>query len=50
MGPDFANSSRFHAAPFQRQPVNLSTGPRFHSTPFHRFKSPKTGYPGAASA
>ena len=31
LGPDFANSSRFHSAPFQRQPVNRSTGPRFHS-------------------
>ncbi len=30
-GPDFANSSRFHSAPFQRQPVNNSTGPRFHA-------------------
>ena len=30
-GPDFANSSRFHSAPFQRQPVNRSTGPRFHA-------------------
>ncbi len=28
--PDFANSSRFHSAPFQRRPVNRSTGPRFH--------------------
>jgi hypothetical protein len=50
IGPDFANSSRFHAAPFQRQPVNLSTGPRFHSAPLHRLKSSKTGCPGAASA
>ena len=41
-GPDFANSSRFHSAPFQRQPVNRSPGPRFHSTPFHRLKSSKT--------
>jgi hypothetical protein len=34
-GPDFANSSRFHSAPFQRQPVNCSTGPAlpFHSVP-----------------
>jgi hypothetical protein len=32
MGPDFANSSRFRSAPFQRRPVNRSTGPRFHST------------------
>jgi len=48
--PDFANSSRFHSAPFQRRPVNRSTGPRFHSTPFHRLKSPKTGCPGAVSA
>jgi len=31
-GPDFANSSRLHAAPFQRQPVNDSTGPRFHAS------------------
>jgi hypothetical protein len=31
-GPDFANSSRFHSAPFQRQPVNCSTGP---ALPFH---------------
>ncbi len=30
-GPDFANSGRFRAAPFQRQPVNHSTGPRFHA-------------------
>jgi len=29
--PDFANSSRFHSAPFQRQPVNRSTGPRFYA-------------------
>ena len=49
-GPDFANSSRFHSAPFQRRPVNLSTGPRFHAAPFHRLKSPKTGCPGAVSA
>ena len=49
-GPDFANSSRFHSAPFQRQPVNRSTGPRFHSTPLHRLKSSKTGCPGAVSA
>ena len=49
-GPDFANSSRFHSAPFQRRPVNRSTGPRFHSAPLHRLKSPKTGCPGAASA
>jgi hypothetical protein len=44
-GPDFANSSRFHSTPFQRRPVNHSTGPRFHSTPLHRLKSPKTGRP-----
>ena len=31
LGPDFANSSRFHSAPFQRRPVNRSTGPRFHA-------------------
>ena len=49
-GPDFANSSRFHSAPFQRRPVNHSTGPRFHSSPFHRLKSSKTGTPGAVSA
>ena len=30
-GPDFANSSRFHFALFQRQPVNRSTGPRFRA-------------------
>jgi hypothetical protein len=48
-GPDFANSSRFHSAPFQRQPVNRSTGPRFHSAPLHRLKSSKTGCPGAMS-
>jgi hypothetical protein len=30
-GPDFADSSRFHSGPFQRQPVNLSTGPRLHA-------------------
>ena len=45
LGPDFANSSRFHSAPFQRRPVNLSTGPRFHCSPFHRLKSPKIGKP-----
>ena len=50
LGPDFADSSRFHSAPFQRQPVNRSTGPRFHSPPLHRLKSPKTGCPGAMSA
>jgi len=50
MGPDFANSSRFHSAPFQRRPVNRSTGPRFHSTALHRLKSSKTGGPGAMSA
>jgi hypothetical protein len=44
-GPDFADSSRFHSAPFQRRPVNRSTGPRFHSAPFHRLKSSKTGRP-----
>ena len=49
-GPDFANSSRFHSAPFQRRPVNRSTGPRFHSAPLHRLKSSKTGCPGAMSA
>ena len=49
-GPDFANSSRFHSAPFQRQPVNRSTGPHFHSTPLHRLKSSKTGCPGATRA
>jgi hypothetical protein len=49
-GPDFADSSRFRSAPFQRRPVNRSTGPRFHSTPFHRLKSSKTGSPGAVSA
>jgi len=49
-GPDFANSSRFHSAPLQRQPVNRSTGPRFHSAPLHRLKSSKTGCPGAMSA
>jgi hypothetical protein len=49
-GPDFANSSRFHSAPFQRRPVNRSTGPRFHSAPFHRPESSKTGCPGAVSA
>jgi hypothetical protein len=48
--PDFANSSRFHYAPFQRRPVNRSTGPRFHSTPLHRLKSSKTGCPGAMRA
>jgi hypothetical protein len=42
-GPDFADSSRFHAAAFQRQPVNNSTGPHFPSTPLHRLKSSKTG-------
>jgi hypothetical protein len=31
LGSDFANSSRFHSAPFHRQPVNRSTGPRFHA-------------------
>ena len=31
LGPDFADSSRFHSAPFQRRPVNHSTGPRFHA-------------------
>jgi hypothetical protein len=50
LGPDFANSSRFHSAPFQRQPVNRSTGLHFHCTPLHRLKSPKTGCPGAVSA
>ena len=49
-GPDFANSSRFRSAPFQRRPVNRSTGPRFHSMPFHRLKSPKTGSRATASA
>jgi len=49
-GPDFANSSRFHSAPFQRRPVNRSTGPRFHFAPLHRLKSSKTGCPGAVSA
>jgi len=48
--PDFANSSRFHSAPFQRQPVNRSTGPRFHCAAFHRLKSSKTGGPGAMRA
>ncbi len=48
--PDFANSSRFHSTPFQRRPVNRSTGPRFHSAPLHRLKSSKTGCPGAMSA
>ena len=48
--PDFANSSRFHAAPFQRRPVNVSTGLRFHSSPFHRLKSSKTGSPGVVRA
>jgi hypothetical protein len=50
LGPDFADSSRFHSVPFQRQPVNRSTGSRFHFTPLHRLKSPKTGCPGAMSA
>jgi hypothetical protein len=45
LGPDFANSSRFHSAPFQRQPVNRSTGPRLHYAAFHRLKSSKTGKP-----
>jgi hypothetical protein len=45
LGPDFANSTRLHSAPFQRRPVNHSTGPRFHSAPFHRLKSSKTGRP-----
>jgi hypothetical protein len=27
-GPDFASSSQCHSAPFQRRPVNNSTGPR----------------------
>ena len=45
LGPDFADSSRFHSAPFQRQPVNRSTGPRFHSAPLHRLKSSRTGFP-----
>ena len=49
-GPDFANYSRFHSAPFQRQPVNRSTGPRFHSATFHRLKSSKTGNPGTVRA
>ena len=49
-GPDFANSSRFRAAPFQRRPVNLSTGPRLHSAPFHRLKLSKTGCPASVSA
>ena len=49
-GPDFANSSRFQSAPFQRQPVNRSTGPRFHPAPLHRLKPSKTGCPGALSA
>ena len=44
-GPDFANSSRFHFAPFQRRPVNHSTGPRIHSAAFHRLNSSKTGEP-----
>jgi len=45
LGPDFANSTRLHSAPFQRRPVKHSTGPRFHSAPFHRLKSSKTGRP-----
>ena len=49
-GPDFANSSRFHSAPFQPGPVNHSTGPRFHPAPLHRLKSSKTGCPGTMSA
>ena len=49
-GPDFANSSRFHSAPFQPGPVNHSTGPRFHPAPLHRLKPSKTGCPGALSA
>jgi hypothetical protein len=31
LGPDFTNSGRFRSAPFQRRPVNHSTGPRFHA-------------------
>jgi len=44
-GPAFANSSRFHSASFQRQPVSDSTGPRLHSTPLHRLKSSNLGNP-----
>ena len=49
-GPDFANSSRFHSAPFQRRPANRPTGPRFHSTPLHRLELSKIGSPGDVSA
>jgi hypothetical protein len=42
-GPDFAFSSRFHSAPFQRRPVTSATGSRSHSAPLPRLQSPKTG-------
>jgi hypothetical protein len=48
--PDFANSSRLHSAPFQRQPVNRTTGRRFHSAAFRRPDLPKTGRPGTVRA
>jgi hypothetical protein len=48
-GPDFANSSRFHSAPFQRRqrpaPPARASIPRLHSAPLHRLKSSKTGRP-----